>query len=67
MTWQELADFINNEMPKCNRYEEASVWDSGESGKYFNIYSITPYDSMEEPSKENFYSININAGDVFWD
>lgn len=63
MTWQELADFINNEMPECNKNEQATVWNAGESGDFFNIICIDQYDADEEPSETNFYSININIDD----
>ena len=67
MTWQELADFINNEMPDCNRNEQASVRDGGESGRWYYIHSITPFDADEEPNADNYYSVNINADDDYWD
>lgn len=66
MTWQGLADFINNEMPECNRNEEATVWDAGESGKFCYINDITPYDMYESSNEDNFYSVNINADEDYW-
>ena len=63
MTWKELADFINNKMPECNKNEQATVWDSGEcseSGMFCYIKNISPFDSEAEPSEDNFYSIDVN-------
>lgn len=63
MTWQELADFINDEMPECNKDEEATVWDSGNSGNFYHILDISPYDTYESANEYNFYSIDINTDD----
>ena len=60
MTWQELADFVNNEMPEYNRNEQISVWDSN-SGDFYIAHSISPYDADEEPSDINFYSIDFDS------
>ena len=60
MTWQELADFINDEMPECNKDEEATVWDADNSGDFLPIISVTPYDYIASPSELNPYSINLN-------
>lgn len=65
MTWQELADFINNEMPECNRNQTANVWDAscGEptGGNWYEVKDISPYDADEQPNEHNFYSIDINT------
>ena len=70
MTWQELADFINNEMPECNRNQTANVLDvsmnNSSSGKWIDITDISPYDEDEYPNVNNFYSIVINTED-WWD
>lgn len=60
MTWRELAYFINNEMPECNKDEEATVWDAEHSCDFLPIISITPYDSSASPSELNPYSIDFN-------
>lgn len=67
MTWLELANFINNEMPECNKNEQATVWDGGDTGRWYPIHSITPIDMCEESSKDNYYSVDINATDDYWD
>ena len=60
MTWQELADFINNEMPDCNRNEQASVYDADNSMEFLPIIGVTPYDYSASPSELNPYSIDFN-------
>lgn len=60
MTWRELANFINNKMPECNKDEEATVWDAENSCDFLPIISITPYDSSASPSEQNPYSIDFN-------
>lgn len=60
MTWRELADFINNKMPECNKDEEATVWDAENSCDFLPIISITPYNGSASPSEENPYSIDFN-------
>ena len=67
MTWRELADFINNDMPECNKNEQATVWDGGESGRFYPIHNISPFDYDEEPSDDNFYSVDIDADNDYWD
>lgn len=70
MTWQELADFINNEMPECNRNQTANVWDASmnnsSGGKWIDITDISPYDEAEYPNVNNFYSVVINT-ENWWD
>ena len=72
MTWQELADFINNEMPECNRRQDVAVWDAGyygvTGGKFCTIHTISPFDESESPNGNNFYSMNINTDciNVWW-
>ena len=72
MTWQELADFINNEMPECNRNQDVTVWDAGyygyTGGKFTTIHTISPFDEYENPNGDNFYSMNINTdcANVWW-
>ena len=70
MTWQELADFINNKMPECNRNQQVVIWDMSTNnpsgGKWFDACRISPYDMDEEPNADNFYSIEINTED-WWD
>lgn len=65
MTWQELADFINNEMPECNRNQPACVWDASmnnpSGGCFIDVKDISPYDADEYPNEYNFYSIDINT------
>lgn len=58
MTWRELANLIDN-MPECNKDQEANVWDGGESGEFYPIHGFSPYDESEEPNSYNFYSVNI--------
>ena len=60
LTWLELANFINHEMPECNRGEEASVWDAS-TGKFYPVTSITPYSDTQESCEENFYSVNVDT------
>lgn len=74
MTWQELADFINNHMPECNRNQKVRVWNSGEDGEYGAIYggefcnanSITPYDDDAEPTPDNIYFISFTGENAWW-
>lgn len=65
MTWQELADFINNEMPECNRNQTANVWDASTNnpsgGQFIDIKDFSPYDEDEYPNVNNFYSLDINT------
>lgn len=68
MTWQELADFINNHMPECNRNQKVRIWNSGDDGamdggEFCNANSITPYDDDEEPNPDNIYFISFNGED----
>lgn len=65
MTWKELADFINNKMPECNKNEEATVWDGGESGMFCYIKNISPFDSEAKHSEDNFYSIDVNFDEAW--
>lgn len=60
MTWRELADFIKNEMPECNKDEAATVWNGGDEGKFFYIHSISPFDALAKPSENNYYSVDVN-------
>lgn len=70
MTWQELADFINNQMPECNKNQQVCVWDAGfndvSGGKWIDCFDIEPYDADEEPNVDNFYSIVANTDDNGW-
>lgn len=66
MTWQELADFINDQMPECNRNERATIMDNGYSCKVSFIYGIMPYSLDEEPNEDNYYSIQADM-DTGWD
>lgn len=65
ITWQELADFINSEMPECNRNEQVSVWDASTNnytgGKFFSALSISPFNADEEPNEDNYYSIVVDT------
>lgn len=68
MTWQELADFINNEMPKWERNQEVSVWDSSvnnnSAGHFFTVDSVSWYDEEGgHKDRDNFHSLNINTED----
>ena len=66
MTWQQLADFINNEMPECNRNGMAAVWDD-EIGRFYPIKDIDQLDYDEEPNPDNFYTVNINTATDWWE
>lgn len=70
MTWQELADFINNQMPECNRNQKVRVWNSAMSamdgGEFCDANSITPYDEDEQPNIDNFYAIDFNGENAWW-
>lgn len=74
MTWQELADFINNHMPECNRNQKVRVWNSGEEnmygdmngGQFCDANSITPFDDDEEPNPDNIYFISFNGENAWW-
>ena len=67
MTWQELADFINNKMPECNRNQQAVAWNASmndsSGGKFIYITDISPFDAEEPHGTDNFYSVNINTED----
>lgn len=67
MTWQELADFINNVMPKEERSEKAVVWDASfnnnASGHFVFIEDISEYDADNDSGKD--YSCTINTEDWF--
>lgn len=67
MTWQELADFINNEMPECNRNQTVCVWDASTNnpsgGGFIDVKSVSPYDEDEQPNVDNYYSLDINTED----
>lgn len=70
MTWQELANFINNQMPECNRNQKVRVWNSGEDstmdgGEFCDANNVTPFDDDEEPNPDNIYFISFN-GDDSW-
>ena len=74
MTWRELADFINNHMPECNKDDKVIVWNSGEDGEYgamdggkfSDCVGITPYNTYEESSADNFYAIDFNGENSWW-
>lgn len=66
MTWQELADFINNQMPECNRNGKATVWDDGH-GRFYPIHDIDQFDHDEEPNPDNFYTVNVNIITDWWE
>lgn len=65
MTWQELADFINNKMPESERSEDAIVWDASmndmSGGNFMRVIDCSPYDE-EEPVD---YSLTINTDNWF--
>jgi len=66
MTWQELADFINNDMPKWERDQYISVFDNSinnyTGGNCFTVSSIAWYDPTAGPKdKDNFHSLDINT------
>ena len=73
MTWQELADFIYNKMPECNRNQSVTIWDYADNYQtgdmFYNVRYIEPYDVRESPSEDNFYSMSINTDNLndWWD
>lgn len=65
MTWQELADFINNQMPESERGQDAIVWDASmnneSGGNFMYVRDCSPYDESETVD----YSLTINTEDWF--
>lgn len=65
MTWQELADFINNDMPKSERDEDVVVWDASTNnvsgGNFMYVIDCSPYDENELVD----YSLTINTENWF--
>lgn len=65
MTWQELADFINNKMPENERSNTALVWDASmnnpSGGRFMRVIDCSPYDANEPAD----YSLTINTEDWF--
>lgn len=65
MTWQELADFINNQMPESERGKDVIVWDASENnvsgGNFMYVRDCSPYDESEPVD----YSLTINTEDWF--
>ena len=58
MTWKQLADFINNQMPECNKNQKVMVWDS-KSGQFCYAHDVSPFDIDECANDNNFYSIDL--------
>lgn len=67
MTWQELADFINNVMPEGERDKDATVWDASlnerSGGHFFIIEEVSDYDGDIENGED--YSCVINTENWF--
>lgn len=65
MTWQELADFINNQMPKNERNKDVVVWDASmnnvSGGNFMSVIDCSSYDGREPID----YSLAINTEDWF--
>lgn len=65
MTWQELADFINNQMPENERNTDVIVWDASmnnkSAGGFMYVRDCSPYDAGEPVD----YSLTINTEDWF--
>lgn len=73
MTWQELADFINNEMPECNRDQPVCIWNCGDDGKaemlggqFCYCDDVSPFNADDKASPLNYYSLDFNGENATW-
>ena len=68
MTWEEIAYFIDHEMPKQERKKDAVVWNASlndpSGGCFMLVEDIEPFDAQNNPLMD--YSMNINTDNCWF-